>query len=292
MVLMAAVPLASQSVDDVRARMGIYVARFIPQFANVVAVETYEQQGTIRGPGAASGRFGAPLSAVTRRFTSDLLLVRHPLGELNWMMFRDVTTIDGERLRHEENRLMTLFASPTIESTDRAALIALESQRYLLPGGSFALTNPLLVLALMQTHYQDRLRFRLGGSERSLGPRVRVLAFEELESRPPEPGSKNRGREALPPLLGGTVRVRGKVWVDAQTGRIVKTEARISTGAVGGLSTSTTTFEPNERLGLTVPVEMRTTWPYGAFPVTGVATYADYRRFAVTTGAIGVELPD
>jgi hypothetical protein len=203
-----------------------------------------------------------------------------------------VTAIDGERLRHDENRLMTLFASPTIDALDRAALISLESQRHHLPGEPFGVTNPLLVLALMHPHYQDRLRFRLGGSERSLGPRVRVLAFEEIESRPPEPGSKSREREALPPLLGGSGRVRGKVWVDEATGRIVKTEARISTGAANSLSTSITTFELDERLGLTVPVEMRTTWPYVGLPVTGVATYADYRRFEVTTAAIDVELPD
>jgi hypothetical protein len=294
MVALFAALLSAQSVDDVRARVGAYVSQFTPQFANVVALETYEQttKAALTGVSSPGAAFGGPAplaTPVTWRFKADLLLVRYPLAELDWMMFRDVTEIDGERVRHEENRLMTLFAEPTIESAQRAARISQESLRYHVPGGSFAVTNPLLVLALMQTHYQDRLRFRLGGQERSLGPGVRVMAFEELESR--ASGSNSGTKEPAPPLLAGVGRVRGNVWVEVETGRIVKTEARIGDGT-RGISTSITTFARDARLGLTVPVEMRTTWTYNREPVTGIATYSDFRRFEVRTDPVVVELPD
>jgi hypothetical protein len=128
-------------------------------------------------------------------------------------------------------------------------------------------------------------------AERSLGPGVRVVGFEELESRPAAPGSKSREREPLQPLLVDAGRVRGSVWVEVETGRIVKTEARIG-GSGTGVSTSITTFALDPRLGLTVPVEMRTTWRYNAGPVTGVATYSDFKRFEVKTDPIVLDLPN
>ena len=61
-------------------------------------------------------------------------------------------------------------------------------------------------------------------------------------------------------------------------------------GETPRLSTTITTFAPDERLGLTVPREMRTTWPYTGRdatgrPVNGTATYEQFRRFDVTTEA-------
>jgi hypothetical protein len=77
--------------------------------------------------------------------------------------------------------------------------------------------------------------------------------------------------------------------VDVVTGRIVKTEARIGTGL--DLSTTITTFVEDERLGIMVPREMRTTWSYrrpggvSGRIVNGVATYGNFRRFDVRTDA-------
>jgi hypothetical protein len=73
--------------------------------------------------------------------------------------------------------------------------------------------------------------------------------------------------------------------VEASSGRIVKTEARL--GANEDTATTITTVGHDERLGLMVPREMRTTWMYRTDgtrrPVTGVATYSDFRRFEVRT---------
>ena len=126
-----------------------------------------------------------------------------------------------------------------------------------------------------QRFYQPRLRFTLGAEDRSVGRGVVILKFEEPRSSEP--------------LLGKTGLVRGSVWVEGATGRVVKAEARIATSSV---STTVTTFAHDERLGITVPREMRTTWTSAAFGlVTGVAKYENYRRFDIRTDESIVQTP-
>jgi hypothetical protein len=281
LAVLAVPPAGTASLEDVLPRVATYVSDFIPRFANVVAVETYEQytflptqtpNGTIR-------------ERVVRRLRSDLLLVRYPLGDLDWIVFRDVSEVDAKPLGHAEGRLIKLFTESVDNPEEQAAQIALESVRYHIPGGSFAITNPLLVVALVQRHYQPRLKFVLGGEDRSLRAGIQVLKFEEREESQPPFRDDSSPRGKVPALLGSG-RIRGNVWVELATGRIVKTEARVGTGV--DLSTTITTFVPNERLGIMVPSEMRTTWPYrgrGSLQriVNGVATYGDFRRFEVRT---------
>jgi hypothetical protein len=135
----------------------------------------------------------------------------------------------------------------------------------------------------MHEHYQPRLRLALGGEERSLGPGVRVVRFEETTDR----RAAGAGAGQLRPILGADGTIRGSVWVDASSGRIVRTEGRMA--GVLRTSTTITTFVRDERLALTVPAEMRTTWTYTdnrggvGGPVNGVARYGNFRRFDVKT---------
>jgi len=271
-------------VETVRAQVARYVGDFIPRFANVVAVETYEQRTT--------AQLGSPLSVpegmkrdgldsrtVVWRLSSDFMLVRYQLGGLNWIAFRDPSVVNGTVLDRPKDRLVKLFTEPNIDATERAAVIATESTRFQIPGGSFAVTNPLIVVALLQAHYQPRLRFTLGNEERLAGTRVRRLRFEEREEQPEAPGIGNRAGQKWPPLLGDVGRVRGTAWFEPETGRIVRTEARL--GAGSNTATTLTLFARDEGLALTVPVEMRTSWTYKERPVNGVATYGEFRRFGV-----------
>jgi hypothetical protein len=261
------------SVEAVLAQVGKYVGDFFPRFANVVAVESYEQRTTTQ----SSGSLTRP---VLWQLSSDFMLVRYQLGGLNWIAFRDTGVVNGVALDRPPDRLVKLFTEPTLEATERAAVIAMESTRFQIPGGSFAVTNPLLVVALMQSHYQPRLRFTLEGEERIAGTRVRRLRFEERDQQPAEPGTR-RGAGEWPPLFEEVGRVRGTAWLEPDGGRIVKTEARF--GVSPNVATTVTMFAPDERLALTVPVEMRTSWMYKGRPVTGIAKYAKFRRFGVET---------
>jgi hypothetical protein len=276
----------SMSIEAVLARVATYVGDFIPRFANIVAVETYVQRTT--------AAFGTPFAAsegmradgfgsrsVVWRLTSDFMLFPYQVAELNWIAFRDPAVVNGIVLDRPPDRLVRLFTEPTVDATERAAVIAMESTRFQIPGGSFAVTNPLLVVALMQAHYQPRLRFTLDGEERIAGTRVRRLRFEERDERSAGLGNGQRAGQKWPPLLGDVGRIRGTAWLDPGTGRILKTEARL--GAAPNIATSLTMFAEDGRLALTVPVEMRTSWTYKERPVNGIATYGEFRRFGVQT---------
>ena len=87
--------------------------------------------------------------------------------------------------------------------------------------------------------------------------------------------------QAMRIFAGIRIEVRGTVWLEPETGRKVKTEASI--GAASNTATTLTMFAQDGGLGLTVPVEMQTSWMYKDRPVNGVAKYGEFRRFAVRT---------
>jgi hypothetical protein len=278
------------ALDDVLAHVAGYLRDYVPRLARVVSSEDYEQRIEV------TSRTGNPLSGPTStgtlvetwRLKSDVLLVRYPVGDVDWMWFRDVSEAGGKRLPHDADRLIKLFVTPNADAAEQAARISYEGFRYHLGGATVPATNPLLVVALMQASYQPRLRFKLGDPERSLGPDVRVLKFEEREEADPAPGRKDR--QKLPPLLGPAGRIRGSVWVDVKTGEIVKTEARI--GQLKAATTTTTTFAPEPRLALLVPKDMQTNWLYTkGGPVVGLARYSNFRRFEASAATPVVEVP-
>jgi len=270
-----ALPAQSQRVEDLLSRTGEYVIDSIRRLANVVAVEVYEQR--LFDQSASTGR--GPLTLLgtdsDRRLTSDVLLVRFPGAETDWMLFRDVTVVNGTPVRQSLRRLLALFEEPgeRAAAEAQAAAIAVESAGYHMPGGSFAVTNPLVAVALMHPSYQPRLRFTLGGEDRSMGNGIRVVRFQELEQ---SSGGK------LAPLFGPVGRARGSVWIEENSGRILKTDTQFAGSTFS--ASSTTTFAIDERLGMLVPVEMRTRWrATRTATVSGIATYGQFRRFAVRT---------
>jgi hypothetical protein len=266
------------SLDDLLAQTQRYIAQWVPRLANIVALEEYEQHMTLP---ARPPR--------TLRLKSDVLLVRYPGAEADWMFFRDVSDADGQAIGANQDRMLYLFANRTAaDAAERAGRISNEAVRYSLPGVTFAATNPLLAAALMQAYYQSRLRFTLGDTDRSVGASARIVRFEEIEEVKKADGDKT-SHEKLPMLLGPAGRVKGSVWVDTQTGRILKTEARI--GDLAQRTSTTTTFEQDDRLGVMVPKEMRTTWRNDNTPVNGTARYSNYRHFQVTADTPVISQP-
>jgi hypothetical protein len=265
LVLTGSIHLAAQSspsLDEVLQRTSAYLRQWVPQLANVVSSEVYEER-----------LFSSAASTQqTRRLKSDVLLVQYPGGS-GWMVFRDVAEADGRPLPHAPDRLLKLFAEPNADAREQAIRISVEGLGYHLGRATVSATNPLLGAALLQDAYRSRFRLRLGNIERTLGMHARELRFDEREEAEAPAGGK---REKLPMLLPDVGRISGSVWVDEETGQILKTDVRMTMNLS---STSTTVFAQDARLGLLLPQEMRTTWT----SVTGVAKYSNYRRFNVQT---------
>src|SRR5688500_8531219 len=254
-VLMPAIAVAQENkTQDLMAKTAAYVAQFVDQFSNVVAEETLVQETTI------------PRRKRTMR--SDFLLVRYP-GDTQWQTFRDVAEVDGKPVRDKEERLTKLFLEPASSAVRRARELQEAGSRYnLLDIGT--LNNPLMVVAFLQDSYRERFRFTLAGLDKKLGPTVRQVQFQEFQ---------------LPTLIKGNgnqdILTRGLVWIEEDTGRVVKTELRI-----GGRSSPIsiiTEYKFDEDLGINVPVAMRDWYPDGSGEIRGVASYGRFRRFQVTT---------
>jgi hypothetical protein len=253
--LLVSMPTAAQTpLDAVLQRVGDYTAFFVNQFSNVVADEQYRRENERQG--------------YRPRYRSDFLLVRYPGEQQVWMPFRDVREIDGRPVRNADDRLLKLFASPFENALERAKEIHRETSRYF-----GAWSNPILALSFVQRHYQPRFRFSLGGRERDLGARVVELKYNEVVE---------------PTILQQSVYMRpnihssGSVWLDEDTGRIVKT--RLVIGVAPRNTIVETTFKADEALKINVPVELRESYFAASGGETkGVATYGAFRRFQVQT---------
>jgi hypothetical protein len=220
-----------------------YVTGVVNGLANVVAEESFK------------------LSKPDRRVTSDLLLVRYPGTRRDLIPYRDVSQVDGKPIAGREQRLVDLFVKPTDFLREQARRIMLSADAYV--PSAF---NPMFVLGFLQSDFQVRFQFTVNDAGKDWPPEVKAVTFVEV------------GRPTL--LREGAfgdidVPTRGTAWIEETTGRILQTELEVGRGR--SAPTMVTTYRPDDRLQVTVPVEMRTRNP------EGIATYTNFRRFGVET---------
>jgi hypothetical protein len=70
----------------------------------------------------------------------------------------------------------------------------------------------------------------------------------------------------------------GRMWIEAKTGRVRRTELTVLDS-----DEITTSFRFDDGLQMDVPYEMRESYWFGGYLVTGTATYGSFRRFQVST---------
>jgi len=246
---LAASPRAQESpaptVEALLAKAADYVRFFVLTFSDVVAEEQYEQNWR----------------SFTRRMKSDFHLVQ-PKDAGGYIALRDVLTVDGAPVRDRDARLMKLLTTGG-GSSDRITEVSKEGGRYCFGG---VINSPVAALAFLQTIFQERFRFALGTQDRTLGADVWSLMFVE-ETRPTLlKNDKGRDNPAT-----------GQVWLDANNGRVLKTELNLPNDSI------ITTFRFDERFQIAVPVEMVDKYRYQNYTVNGVATYGRFLRYSVTT---------
>jgi hypothetical protein len=269
-LVVSAVPAAAQNstpLGSLLDRASTYVRSYMRDFSTMVAEERYVQDSHPMG-GEAFGRAGAdvppPVQHVDLR--SDLLFVR-PGASDRWLTFRDVFAVNGRAVRDREERLARLFIDQSSNAVDRAWEISREGYRYNVGVRERTVANPMIALAFLQHEYRYRFDFRLDRIDVAFGSDVWIVKFKERE-RPTilrTPDNRN-----VPSM--------GRFWIDGASGRVLQTELETRVG-----DRVMTKFSLDDRLGLAVPCEMRDiAWVDGTV-VTGVATYANFRRFDVST---------
>jgi VWFA-related protein len=238
---------------DLRQRTAAYVAGVVNGIANVVAQEDFV------------------LSRPSRTVTSDLLLVRYPGSARDLIPYRDVSHLDGAAVPGREERLLDLFVKPTDGLRERARRIMIGADAYV--PSAF---NPMFALGFLQSDFQSRFELTFSSADSEWPREVKVVTFVET------------GRPTLlrtGPFGDLDAPTRGMAWIEEGTGRILQTELEVGRGR--SAPKMVTRFKLDERLQVTVPDTMRTENP------EGVATYSNFRRFAVETEtAIPAANPD
>src|SRR5580765_632792 len=277
--LLAVVPLRAQTddLDQLLAKATWYSIDFINKLSNVVAEERYIQDSSVAlatvaipalGGRGAPGMNSPRGSSKHRELRADFLIVKSP-GDM-WTPFRDVFEVDHVPIRDREERLAKLFlsAKPDASADEQAKAIADESGRYNLGAVQRTINNPVFALIILQPDVRARFKFTAGKSDRKFGDDVRVVEFIE-EARPTV--IAGRPGEQMPAF--------GRFWIESATGRVVKSEVRVEVRDVK--ANLTTTFRSDERLGFDVPNEFREEYDLRDSRVSGVASYARFRKFEV-----------
>ena len=281
--------------DALLARAGDYLAEYQKALSSVVAEEDYIQHHnrvlSFIAPGklGASGGQGVDYSVRERHLKSDFLLVQSP-DVRGWVPFRDVFEVDGKAVRDRQDRLRRLFLDAPATAFDQARRIMSESARYNLGEVPRTINTPTLPLMLADPRHRQRFSWKRQGEQTVEGVRARRVEFEEQE----HPTLIRTSR-------GDDVAIVGTLWIDPETGRIVKgtvtagllwidpTTGRVLRESVsrrvvrGGVVEVTVLFKQNASLDLWVPAEMKEFYQYPDQTIDATATYSNFRRFQVKT---------
>lgn len=250
--------MAAQSAPDAFASVRAFAEQYHRDAPSLVALERYVQSVT-RSRGAPAHR----------ELTAELVMVRLP-GTAGWISMRDVLTVDGRQLRDREQRLMKLLQSPGSTALAQARAIAQESARFNLGRITRTINVPDIALEFLLPRHAGRIR--IDPPRKDVVDGVPVLVFQFRETAGPAIIRTPTGRD----LLAG-----GRVWADAESGAIVRTELVLSDRSSRG--TCTVDFRPDARLAIRVPVRMTERYVHPDETIDAVATYSDFRSFAVST---------
>jgi hypothetical protein len=281
-VMAALLPPPAEQLDlrAVMTRAGAYVDKYHQDFSLLLADERYLQQvrDTARGQAGDPKRPPADTAATERRvLISEFALVRvEDTDRTLWLAFRDVVDVDGRAVRDRQERLQRLFRSPAADALAQARAIAFESARYNIGDVVRTVNVPTLALEFLEPAAQKRSRFRKVKEEMAGSVRAWVVSLEE-RARP----------TIIKTVQGQDVKTKGLVWIDPDTGRILRSELapKLQRGLAARVTTS---YAPDERLGLWVPIRLTEVYESGSRAITGEATYSNFRRFETAVRLLGI----
>lgn len=269
------------ALPPVLARAATYVERFADRVSGFVTAESYVQDVflPINRFGARPGGQRPYNGPVHRELKADLLLVR-PVGSDGWMQFRDVTDVDGKKLKDRNDRLATLFLEPSNSTATQSRKIMTESARYNIGDIERNINLPVLALAVLDRRMQQGFEFSYpkGNNTPTLPKRP---AFVPPDDALVVSFTETQPRTMVASPQGKNLPSSGHFWLDRRTSQVYMTEIGIDDlwlraqifvayGTVDGIN-------------LPVPIEMfeRYENKLNGTRVEGAATYSNFREFTV-----------
>ncbi|MFN7980441.1 MAG: hypothetical protein U0Q11_01155 [Vicinamibacterales bacterium] len=265
----------------VLSRAATYVETFADTLSGLVAAESYVQDvhpafnrfGTMP-------RFAKPYSgAMHRELKSDLLLVR-PVGSEGWMQFRDVTEVDGKKLKDRNDRLARLFLDPSKSTASQSRKIMDESSRYNIGDVERNINLPVLALVVLDRGMQRGFQFAFEKADEKVDI-PKSAAFQVPDDALVVTFHETQSRTMVISPQGKSLPASGRFWLDRATSRVFMTEIGIDDlwlkadifVAYGSVDT----------IKLPVPVEMHEQYEnkLNGSKVDGTATYTNFREFKV-----------
>lgn len=204
-----------------------------------------------------------------REMTSELVMVRLP-GSAAWVTLRDVLVVDKRRLHDREERLLKLLQSPQPDAFAQAQQLARESARFNLGRITRTMNVPDIAIEYLHPRHTSRMQFEEPRGDTIDGAAVTMFRFREV-----------RGPSIVRHLSGADLLGDGRVWVEPSSGEIVRTELIIRDRASTG--TNVVDFRVEPRLSMRVPVKMTERYVAQGEQIEAVATYTNFRSFAVAT---------
>lgn len=239
-------------------RAGQYVTDYAASFSSVVVEERAEQSSV-----------GGPRDPVAeRRLLSDIIVVRVP-GSHEWMGFRDVFEVDRVRVRDREDRLLKLFVESPATAVAQARRLADEGARFNVGELTRNFNLPTTAIFLLLPHVQWRFTFKKAGESDRQGNRYWVV--KGVEWARPTIVQTSMGRDA---------EMTTEYLIDPETGRVARTKLSLRRPAETDI---TVDYRPDDTLGIWVPARMEESYESGTARIRSTATYANFRRFQVST---------
>lgn len=260
----AAVLAAPQDLplETLLERLGTYIDTFERDLSAVVSEEHYTQETT----------GGSSLWPASRILRSEFLLTKVSADSSEWVAFRDVFEVDGKPVQDRSDRLVQLFLKPSGDALDQVNRIVAESAKHNLGWVTRTINVPTMVLVFAKRDQQARSQFRKGGRTRIGDVDARELRFTE------------RGMPRVIRTPDNSA-AQGTFWIDEETGRVLRTEMKVSTGSTSlviGVS-----YARDPKLDMWLPVLMTERYSTPRQPIiTGRAVYQNFRKFDVTVGTI------
>lgn len=246
------------SMDAVLERAGAGVVRSFDELPRLVARETMTQR--VRLP---PGRGTDPPG---RQWVAEFAWLT-VAGEPEAIGVRDVIEVDGAPVPGATSRLVDLLHGPAGGTWMAARAILDEGARHNLVPGSRNFNLPTVALFFLHPERRPRFSWKRRGPGRA--------AVWEVEFRERERPTVIRGGG------GEQVYSRGRVWIEAASGVVRRTELRVKLERVEYTLETTFEFVPEVQLTVPTALDERYSAPDGV--VVSRATYTGYRRFQ--TGA-------
>jgi hypothetical protein len=272
----AAAQPVDTSITAVVDAAAAYVGKYEEELTSVLADETYTQQIRSQIPSEP----GMPRARILK---SEAFFMFAPASR-EWMAIRDVISVDGKPLDDRPDLVAQLRELPAAQI---GATFKNYNSRFNIGRAFRNFNEPTLSLLVLDRNHREQFTFNRKGVERAGDATLVRVAFSE------KPSPQTFVRDLmLQPVVSA-----GELLIEAGSGRIRRAVLKMQ---IHGLRvTLSTTYGPDEKLGIWVPVVFRENYEQGLDPpnptakmntaVSGSyeeilceAKYANFRRFGVT----------